>query len=82
MKHIISTSKLGSKSATTMCGLDRVRLTDVTNVALESDCNECRAALLIGPSDQKGCAVQPPLKFVATPYPDAGAMADALRSKK
>lgn len=80
MRHIISTSK----SATTMCGLDRVHTRDLTEVALESDCNECRAALLIGPSDQKGCAVRRPLDFVAVPYADAGAMADALskRTKK
>ena len=38
--------------------------------ALESDCDACRAKLLVGPMKQKGCELREPLSY--TPEPMTG----------
>jgi hypothetical protein len=55
----------------TMCGRALADGDGYTDVALQSDCNDCRAALLIGPVGQLGCAVRPPVEYVPEPHPRA-----------
>jgi hypothetical protein len=35
--------------------------------AMESDCNDCRGLLFIGPTNQRGCAVRPTLTWTSEP---------------
>lgn len=42
-----------------------------TNVALESDCDDCRAAVNIGPRSQPGCHLRKYLDYTPEPHPQA-----------
>lgn len=55
---------------TTLCG--RLNPGDgVTTVALESDCEDCRAKVFVGPMNQTGCAVRTPPSYKPEPWPQA-----------
>ena len=75
MKHICITEArkdgiwpiLSLESA---CGVTIADNEPFTFIALQSDCDKCRAKLLVGPLNQKGCGLREPLSY--TPEPMTG----------
>jgi hypothetical protein len=43
----------------------------VVVAALQSECEDCRTEVMVGPPSQRGCAVKPALDYVPEPLPDA-----------
>lgn len=51
--------------------------------ALESDCNDCRNVLMIGPLTQKGCGLKETvLDYTPEPYPDAETILDEVQKRR
>ena len=60
-KHIAKETEPGE--FTSVCGGGGT----LVEAALESDCNKCRAAVNVAPTDQKGCEPRPPLVYEQQP---------------
>jgi hypothetical protein len=72
MKHIAGTDFI------TVCGVFSPG-DEVVVPALQSDCERCRAALMIGPPSQRGCAVVPKREWEPKPLPGAYKMLRQLK---
>lgn len=50
--------------------------------AMHSDCDDCRAAVMVGPMNQKGCGLTKPPNYEPQPAPDADEALENLRRRR
>jgi hypothetical protein len=65
-----------------ICGGGAVETDALVDSALNSDCDACRAEVMIGPMSQKGCAFRPLPQWESEPRPDADEIAAFLKRQR
>ena len=53
-----------------------------TIVALEAECDECRATVFVGPRSQLGCGVREPKTWTPEPLPGAETALEDVQRKR
>ncbi len=70
------------KDGMPLCGSKSHQIVLVIS-ALESDCQDCRAKLMVGWTDQKGCDIKPLFQaYTPEPLPDAETLLEEVRCNR
>ncbi len=69
---------LNGKKDRALCG---AKDGERTGAALESDCNDCRAKVFVGPMDQKGCSLRVRPMWEAQPLTGEDWVAELQRKR-
>jgi hypothetical protein len=63
------------------CGVVDFEPALLVEAALQSDCNDCRATLMIGPLGQLGCSLRDVPEWEPQPFPGAETMLEEKRKR-